>query len=142
MILNRSWRSRGLTRGPKGRDANRTQEAACSSEERSRLGSPRVTEGVRGRIVLVRLPQPMGAGGQQPLRPGESAGVMLRQTRLTEAITVKYRVIRRRIPAARTAGPTTGNRQQTKMPCRRQGRRMGLTPAEKPGKAAPTWALR
>jgi len=67
-----------------------------SSEERSVLPRP-ATEDVRGLVRPVRLPQPMGAGGQQPLRSQPlTRGVdsMLRRPGKAEAITVKPRAIR------------------------------------------------
>jgi len=38
------------------------------------LRTPRTTEGVRGSERPVRLPQPMGAGGQQPPKVAERQG--------------------------------------------------------------------
>jgi hypothetical protein len=67
-----------------------------SSEERSVLPRP-ATEDVRGLVRPVRLPQPMGAGGQQPLRSQPlKRGVdsTLRRPGKAEAITVKLRAIR------------------------------------------------
>jgi len=66
-----------------------------SSEERSVLPCP-ATEGVRGLVRPVRLPQPMGAGGQQPLRSQPlTRGVdsTLRRPGKAEAFTVKLRAV-------------------------------------------------
>jgi hypothetical protein len=47
----------------------------------------------------VRLPQPMGAGGQQPLRSHLGVDIMLRRPEQAKAFTVKSRVIWRWIPS-------------------------------------------
>jgi len=67
-----------------------------SSEERSVSPRP-ATEDVRGLVRPVRLPQPMGAGGQQPLRSQplpRGVDSTLRRAGEAEAFTVKLRAIR------------------------------------------------
>jgi hypothetical protein len=67
------------------------------NQARSARFYPRpATEDVRGLVRPVRLPQPMGAGGQQPLRSQPlQRGVdrTLRRPGRAEAITVKIRAI-------------------------------------------------
>jgi hypothetical protein len=62
----------------------------------------------RGRqrsVRPVRLPQPMGAGGQQPLRSHPGVDRMLRRCGRAKALTVKSVLPERRIFSARTEEP-------------------------------------
>jgi len=74
----------------------------------ARIYPRQATEGVRGLVRPVRLPQPMGAGGQQPLRSQplpRGVDSTLRRPEEAEALTVKIRDIRSVWSATRIVGP-------------------------------------
>jgi len=109
-----------------------------SSEERSTL--PRkATEDVRGLVRPVRLPQPMGAGGQQPLRsqplPRGADSTLHRPGRGQSYHGENPCYLERQWSAARTADPASRNRPRTidatEAPRAPRG---GLASAERPSR--------
>jgi hypothetical protein len=62
LVLARRSGARGLYRKVKQASTQRRRELELLRKRR------RATEGVRGHVVAVRLPQPKGAGGLQPPR--------------------------------------------------------------------------
>jgi hypothetical protein len=122
------------------------RKAAEASEERS-ARQPRCDRGRQRSVRPVRLPQPMGAGSQQPLgwhsrpvRPVPSA-CCAGQSRLKLSR-------RNAVPsgawslAARTAGPRAGNRQHPKRCPRRRARPRVARPGREAGQGASTWTPR
>jgi len=77
------------------RVVEKVRRSGRSRAKSARLGTRAATEGARGLFGLVRLPQPMGAGGQQPLMSRLGADITLRQPEQAEAFTDNLRVIRR-----------------------------------------------
>jgi hypothetical protein len=132
----------GMTGSPRRRTSPPgPARQAETSEERS-VSRPSCDRGRQRSGSPVRLPQPMGAGGQQPLRSRRGADVMLRRQKRAEALTVKPRGLRSWASRSAKCRPH-GGKPTTYERCRGGAERAPrrLASAERPSRDASTWSF-